>query len=119
MTIGAGGEVTVEFGSAIISGMTFSGGSAFVEGLAVSTTIVAGGSITVDFGSAIGIGSPPAASRSWREWRLGDDISATVLSGGTLIVSQGGAASATTISNGGALIVDGGPGRRCIVNDGT
>jgi fibronectin-binding autotransporter adhesin len=120
MTVGAGGVVTVEFGSAIISGMTFSGGSAFVEGLAVSTTIVAGGSITVDFGSAsASVISSGGLEVVGANGGFGNDVSATVLTGGTLIVSQGGAASAPTISNGGALIVDGGQVTGNILNDGT
>jgi autotransporter passenger strand-loop-strand repeat protein len=120
MTVGAGGVVTVQFGSAIISGMTFSGGSAFVEGLAVSTTIVAGGSITVDFGSAsASVISSGCLKVVGANGGFGNDVSATVLTGGTLIVSQGGAASAPTISNGGALIVDGGQVTGNILNDGT
>ena len=120
MTVGAGGVVTVEFGSAIISGMTFSGGSAFVEGLAVSTTIVAGGSITVDFGSAsASVISSGGLEVVGANGGFGDDVSATVLTGGTLIVSDGGVASAPTISTGGAVIVDGGQLTGNIFNDGT
>ena len=76
------GVVTVEFGSAIISGMTFSGGSAFVEGLAVSTTIVAGGSITVDFGSAsASVISSGGLEVVGANGGFGNDVSATVLTG--------------------------------------
>ena len=119
MTIGSGGNVNVEFGSAIISGLTFSGGSAFVQGLALSTTIVAGGSMMVDFGSASGsVIASGGTEVVGANGGLGDDFAATVLSGGILIVSQGGVASAPTISNGGALIIDGGQVAGTIVNNG-
>ena len=119
MTIGSGGNVNVEFGSAIISGLTFSGGSAFVQGLALSTTIVAGGSMMVDFGSASGsVIASGGTEVVGVNGGLGDDFAATVLSGGILIVSQGGVASAPTISNGGALIIDGGQVAGTIVNNG-
>jgi autotransporter passenger strand-loop-strand repeat protein len=84
-----------------------------------SATIVSGGGTLADHGLAVGT----IVSNGGTEIvdLLGIDISATVLSGGTLIVSGGinERASATTISSGGLVIIDGGAILSGAVNNGT
>lgn len=136
----SGGELDVEGGGTAILATATAGGDLSIFGLAISATILSGAEMTLwNFGGTgrasatiVGSGGTLAdhglavgtiVSNGGTEIVdfLGTDISATVLSGATLIVSGGtlNTASATTISSGGLVFVEGGAILSGAVNNGT
>jgi len=136
----SGGELDVEGGGTANLTTAMANGDLSVHGLVISTTILSGaevdlwnfagvgsasativssGGILADHGSAVG--TIVANGGTEIVDQLGIDVSATVLSGGTLMVSGGinDRASATTISSGGLVIIDGGSILSGAVNNGT
>jgi autotransporter passenger strand-loop-strand repeat protein len=120
---GATDSLTIENGGTAIATFVAAGGQAGNLGVAVSTTVVGGGSFVnsagTDYGSYIGAGGVevvflqtegdlggPSSRQVIRPALSGYAVSATVASGGALIVDN--AAAGVTVESGGVLLVSSG-----------